>query len=96
MGQIRNRERRWNQSKYYGVERRKKSSLILRLLGINNMCDRASICPEFERRTINGIISPCEMCEYLKQEKKKLKKIRIMTICVFIVFLITTYFKYNI
>ena len=77
------RERRRSNAKYYGPERRKKfSPLVRQLKGWCDMCRKSSICPEFERRTKEGITSACA-------------KWRIALFITFIVFRGSTYIMYN-
>ena len=90
------RERRRSNVKYYGPERRKKFSPFIRQLrGWCNMCRKSSICPEFERRTKDGIKDACKNCEYIKQERKVLWRWRIGLIITFIAFIGSTYVMYN-
>ena len=90
------RERRRNNAKYYGPERRKKfSPLIRQLKGWCDMYRKSSIYPEFERRTKEGINSACANYEYIKQERKLLWKWRIALFITFIVFIGSTHIMYN-
>ena len=90
------RERRRSNAKYYDPERRKKSSTFIRQIkGWCDMCRKSSICPEFERRTKDGIKGACKNCEYIKQERKVLWRWRIGLIITFITFIGSTYAMYN-
>ena len=41
------------------------------------MCHKQAICPEFERRTINGIKDACSNCEYIKRFERTARWSRI-------------------
>lgn len=85
-----------------GICRRKtkrkcrKPPLWITLLGLCDMCRKASTCPNFERRTINGVKGTCVDCVYLKTEKRRLWVLRISLIVTFLCFLGTTYAKFHI
>jgi len=81
---------------------RRKSDKALRsiryisyFIGIDKMCRKASTCPEFERRTINGIKGACDRCEYIKKERKHLFKMRILLLITFIAFIVTTFLRFH-
>ena len=94
MGQ--RRERRCSNAKYTGKDRRSKFSPLKRLLRrYFKMCRKSAVCPEFERRTLNGIKSACENCEYIKREKKALRRWRIALLLTFLAFVFSTYIIYQ-
>lgn len=89
------RERRVSNVPFTGKNRRRKLSPFLRLLKrYRSMCRKATLCPEFERRTKEGITSACSNCEYIKQEKKMVRNWRIATGVFFLAFVILTYVIY--
>ena len=88
------RERRVNNEKYTGKNRRRKLAFLWRFIRRYKMCRKSHVCPEFERRTSKGITSLCANCEYIKKERRILKRWRIALLTTFIIFVISTYLIY--
>ena len=58
------------------------------------MCHKQAICPEFERRTINGIKGACSNCEYVKRFARTARWSRVGLVIAIIGFIISTYIVY--
>lgn len=58
------------------------------------MCYRKTICPMFERRTINGIKGACQNCEYVRRFERTARYSRVALIGAIVAFVITTYLIY--
>ena len=78
-------------------ERRKprKKHTLLWIIGNDTMCRKATTCPKFERRTIDGIKGACEDCEYIRKERRKLWALRIILVAGLAIFLCTTSVKFG-
>ena len=58
------------------------------------MCHKQAICPEFERRTINGIKDACSNYEYVKRFARTARWSRVGLVIAIIGFIISTYIVY--
>lgn len=58
------------------------------------MCHKRETCPNFERRTINGVPGGCVNCEYIKRIEKTSFMCRIGLVIAIVAFVCTTWVIY--
>lgn len=59
------------------------------------MCHKQNTCPNFERRTINGVEGTCNNCEYIKSIERTAQVCKTTLAFAILIFIFTTFFMYG-